>query len=626
MLVVAASTVLVLWPNVYLEYPRLSPLGPAPPDEGTILHWAKRSLAEVGHRDFFDFKGFGGLLPITLAFALDRPGVVAGRIGVIIAMGVVSTLSYAAVKLTTERRTAGVLAAASAGLLSFVTWPFAYQQHSFPIWSIGAAVLALLAQGRAHRYLAMAGALAAVGLWTDITQAAPATVGLGFAIGFAWALAGRPVWKAVGSFGLGWMAMQACWLGYYAARGALRALIDDMIVYPLVHYPKGNAIPFGYQREWWIGNVAAQPGWMPEAGRVIAEGAIVVVALGCVLALLPGAALVVLVVRQRFFERRLAPELAAWIGSVALAASNGAAAVPILLGVSRGDLAHIGFMVPCTAVSLLSVLLGTPRHRIPYADCARGVTVLCMSCVVAFALYFHVHAYVAMPKGARLGDLDRAMRNACQTQFIDMAANPKDNVVVLPGAGFNLLFAERRSTIPFTVLFYEPELAPPHQWALAASNIVERRPTFLLTDAIQFSRLVQAKPAIANAYFGQDGLYLRRDVRPGRRELGKHWDYRVTSPAGPVILIGKMEVLASPPGEPLQTNMIVNGVDNPVQGRFSGDTLVLLPPGQKLVARLSEDGRKLRGIAGNRGDCRMVVPSEGQTGSMGFEATLAAGP
>lgn len=626
MLLVAATTVLALWPNVYLDYPRLSPLGPAPPDEGTILHWAKRSLTEVGHRDFFDFKGFGGLLPIVIAFAVDRPGVVSARVGVIIALGVISALCYAAVKLGTRRRTAGILAAASAGLLSFPNWPFAYQQHSFPIWSIGAVVVALLAQGRAPRLLVIAGALAAVGWWTDLTQAVPSTVGLALAIAFAWGLSGRTVWKAVGAFALGFTALQACCVGYYAARGALRSLVDDMVVYPLVHYPKGNAIPFGNGREWWIGNVAAQPGFMPEAGRFICDGALVVVALGCALAVVAGGALVILLVRARLFKRPATPELAAWIGGIALAASNGAAAVPILLGVSRGDLAHVGFMVPCSAVSFFAVLLGTPRNRIPYADCARGVTVLVSSCVVTFAAYFHVHAFLAMPKGARVGDLDRAIRSNCQVKFVEMASDPKESVVVLPGAGFNLLYADRRSAIPFTALFYETETSPPEQWARAASSIAKERPPFLLADEFQFIKLVQTLPAIATTYYGEDGLYLRHTSNAKNVELGKRWSYRVTSPKGDLLLTGAMEILESAPGSPLQTHMFAYGATVPVQGRFSRGTLILLPPGQKVVARLSADGRTLRGIAGNRGDCRYVMPLESPSGTMGFEATRENAP
>lgn len=606
----AAVTFLVLWPYLYGQYPNQNPFYG---DEVTVAYVARRMLTEVPHRDFFDFKGFVGVLPQWAAFKLGPLSLTNARLAVFVWMSVASALAFIAAKLSTGRRMPGVLAALSPASISFALFPYAYQQHVAPLLAFAASAAALIAWKHTEvRWVSVAGACCALGLWASSVMFVPITFGMGLAVALSWRLAKKTALRATMAFGVGWLAVQLAIAAYFGAQGALGAVYQDMVEFPMLQYSGENRVAYADGAQYREAQVRGLPWDVRAASAGLGRANLAFVFLGCGLSLVTGLSLAFAWFRQEALQRPPPEWTSNLLGHLAPAAALGAASVPTLTGVMRPDIIHMGFSLPASALAGFCVLFAEYPFR--RARILRGAVGAAACLALSVSLYFHLSNVLRIPS-ASFGDLDERIANECQLDLMELAVPAGDTVVAMPGAG-PILLLDRKNASPINA-YFAGSATPPSHWERTARAIVEQEPALLLADRSQFEKISRLQPKISTMYQGAPGLYRRaRDLRDAAPLTGT-WKYSLRNADGKPMGSGQLYI-PKQAGKRLRVRMNFGGKTANVQGSLAGQQLVLLPPNQKLVATLSEDGSRLSGYGGNLWDCRVRVPW--RTGQFSFEA------
>jgi hypothetical protein len=611
-LLVGLTAFALLYPHVYADYATLWGRGVYAGDEGSTLGNATFMLDSVAHRDFFEFKGPGGLWPLTLAFAIDRRSVATGRLAIFLVLALAASITYLVAKLATANRVAAALAGLSLPLLAWPNWPFAYQQWSAAPYLALAALFALLAWERSvAAYLLWAGVACGIAFWSDMAQAVPSTVALGGAVGLAWAADRRSrLGSGLAFFALGFLACIVAVLGYFWLRGALGAAINEMFIFPFSGYREPNVIAYGAGKELRLQFWSKEPMLMRAAVRVLCELPIVLLPVVTGLGLVVGGMLVMTALASGLGSRPVPHARLMVLGRMAIPASLSAAAVPLLLGVSRKDLSHIAFIVPASVLALVCIVFahGHPPgrwHRA--AKVSRGVVLAALVGALGLSAYFHLTNCRETKSTFR--DIDDKVRNECQVAFLDSATDASDTVVVLPGGGFHYLLSSRKNGIPFSVMFRYRSHTPPSHWARAADALARKPASVLLASRDELQDLVDARPELAARYFGEPGVYLLDEHRPGPTlPLESTWQYEVIDRAGRPVRRGTLHLRNADGGARLEVVEPTAGTARKYPGRIDGNRIVLLPPDQKAAAELAANGGSMEGIIGTRIDCRARAP------------------
>jgi hypothetical protein len=537
-----------------------------------------------------------------------------------------SSITYLTVRISTATRVAPLLAALSLPLLAWPNWPYAYQQWSALPYLMAAPPLALLGWERDRPwYLFCAGLACGVAFWADITQSLPVTVALGGAIGLTWVADGRGAARALAHFASAFLACSAAALIYFWARGALAPLFDDMWVYPFTSYRDAATAWFRYAAgsELRIFFWTDRPPIMRAAVRLLCELPAALLPVATALALAAGSALAIAAVARRRGRMLARPSFVALV-RMAFPATLAAAAVPLLLGVSVRDLSHMAFAVPLCATALVCVLYASPRPQGRWgALLAVTRTIVGLGLVAALALSALFHMVNRWQPGRAFANADDTIRDDCHVAFLEHATAPEDTVVVLPAGGFHYLLSSRRSAIPFSILFRDRSASPWSQWSRAGRAMAAQPPSVVLATAAEFEDLTREHPELAGRYFGDDGAYLLDQRRPGPRlPPDSTWHFEIVDGGGRLLQAGTWRMINADAGPRLQV-LPPASPGAAFVGRIDADRVVLLPPGQKVAARLSPDGRLLEGTIGPRFDCRVMYP---RASPNRFVAWRAGGP
>jgi len=531
-LALAVATFVILLP--YLQ-PHLNSLRGEvglQPDEGTELYNAE--LLRRGwalYREAWDFKGPVSYAVWALGFVFCEATVKNGRIITMLVIGVWAGLAFLCGRAITRRVWPGVLLALFIPLCIWPNWPHAYNEYVAQCFLVGALLASLHAQRLPRLWLA-SGALASLAFWTSLAQGATGMLSLGLAAALlAWVTA-ADVRRVVKGYAIGVAAPSAVILLWLTSKGALRAGLHAIFVFPFTNYMQGNVTEYGFDREayltaWSIYDKMRVLAVQAISGATVHTPRIALAVAVVVATLLVDRALV------RRYTGRVKPGLdGGLLARAVLPASLVATAVPLFMGQGRSDLCHLGFIEgTCSlAIVVLAADFGRlqgagARAALKLGQALLAVGVAGLLCLAASFVWKNAHQ--KFPRE----DLDRATRY--DGDLIAARSRPSDRVYVLPAGGYTYLYAKRDMGIRFPVL--DPSPYYQGHWPAAANDVVQIRPRLLLVGSDVFGELVKRRPEIARMYFGQSGNYILDDRRPGPAlDAVTHWRLRDTQPNGVV--------------------------------------------------------------------------------------------
>lgn len=256
------------------------------PDEGIILQGTQRILhGQVLYRDFFSFFTPGSYYLLALLFRIFGSSMLVARTALAVYGGLLSAFTYLLARRVCSRW--GAMLAAYLVTVTSVPWRFlALHNWDSTLWACAAVYCAVRwmeaassspSPGRSGKgawswSLGMSSFAAFTVLFE---QSKGAGLVLGLALGFAiiLLLAGRGFrvsragWIAI-ALGFAWLFTVT--FGYFAAQHALSLLWADWL-WPLHHYSRVNAVPYGYQN------------WSDQTRRTMFGGGLLKSALSTVL-------------------------------------------------------------------------------------------------------------------------------------------------------------------------------------------------------------------------------------------------------------------------------------------------------------------------------------------------------
>ena len=562
-------------------------------DEGTVLYHAERiRQGEVLYRDFFDFQGLFGFLPFTIAFSIAPVSAETGRLTMFVLMAAWGSVTYLTVKAVTAKRWAAVLVALYFPLCVFPTWPYAYQHFIADLWITCAVLFAIYAERDAfERGWVVAGIFTALGLWTSLSEGGVAFASL-LASCIVLRYAGRRPWRIVLDFAAGFGGVTALYALYLASRGALRAAIHAVLVFPFTSYGENNKTEYGFD------GVRYVTAWL-NAGEF--EGGVVqrlvdmtmkVPKYGVVVSLLVALVLLDRVAYRRH-TRRVKRRGIPWpvLSACVLVASLGALAVPVWGNFTRSDIAHIGAVQQMSVLAL--TVLWAPiskenltrwRWRVVWGlQAIAGVYVL--SILYDTGKFHRANAAQVEPKS-----LTAAIRAHYNCPILEARTRPDDSVVVNYG-GWAHLVCGRKSAISFPHLMAGPYWD--EMWPVAAREIVARKPRVLMLTSNDFQRLTRHEPAIAALYIGMNGNYMLAEGRPGPPWTPAEWRYTSRGPAGTTVR-GHVSFYAGVGAPPFTAHF-----DDREESAFTyldGATVQIFANGATYILERDETGRSMTGF------------------------------
>jgi hypothetical protein len=512
-----ASVVAIVSPYVHQELPTLRAVDGRgwSPDEGTVLHNADRlRQGDVLYADYFDFKGPVGFLPFTLAFAFDRPSIAAGRTAMFFVLGLLAAVTYLAVRRSSERRWVGIAFAGWVPFVAWQCWPYAYQDLLGSTFVIGA--VALLDERDRRLTLAAAGGLLAFALWTTISHGAPALVAIAVAVGLRAWIGGtlRDAGRALGWLLAGAAAGSApIWI-WFALQGALDNLLWANFVFPFRHYMAPiNEVAYGFDAGGYVEAWQGENALDGVLAQLVGGAAVWLPRLALVSSGLTAIALIGLAAKRARDRRPLDGETASLLRRMAVPAALGAVALPVVAGLTRADLAHIGLVIPESAVALSALVIPLGASIRGAGIVHAGQRALAGATLVAALCggWFHVRQVLSpYPED----DPDREAREALELDRLERWTRPGDAIVSPIYGGYTFLLSRRKNASRFATLW---EDYAPYQWKVTADDIVARRPKVLRANAKHVKRLSKLRPEIARMYLGMGEIYVRRDLVRFRR-------------------------------------------------------------------------------------------------------------
>jgi hypothetical protein len=180
----------------------------------------------------------------------------------------------------------------------------------------------------------------------------------------------------------------------------------------------------------------------------------------------------------------------------------------VLLSATRSDVCHIAFvLVGCTMV-IVCAAAGLLRTRLKWAG-----AVLVAGLAVAPAGGAIVYGHALMKRPVPGTPIDEANRKELGISVLEARLSPGDRVVVAPYGGLQYLYTRHDNATSFCLLC-DSDYCRAH-WPIAARQILERLPPFMVMTSSIFARLAAQEPALSSRYFGYDGNYLLDRAEPG---------------------------------------------------------------------------------------------------------------
>jgi hypothetical protein len=193
----------------------------------------------------------------------------------------------------------------------------------------------------------------------------------------------------------------------------------------------------------------------------------------------------------------------------AIGASAAAVALPLVLGWTRRDLAHLGFVLPASSLALASLLVALPaltRFGRRLDATRRWALVVLATAAIGCGAWFHARRvssdFVRRP-------LDEHARQAFAIDKLDAWTQPGDEIFSPSAGGYVFLLSKRENATRYAALF--PGYAE-YQWRNAADAIVTRRPKLLRLSNTELGYLAEHRPEIKRDYVKRGAFHLRRDL------------------------------------------------------------------------------------------------------------------
>jgi hypothetical protein len=502
------------------------------PDEGTELYNAE--LLRRGwalYREAWDFKGPVSYAVWAFGFSFCDATVKNGRIITMLVIGIWAGLAFLCARAITLRYWPGVLLALFIPLCIWPNWPHAYNEYVAQCLLVGALLASLHAQHHPRLWL-VSGALASLAFWTSLAQGATGMLSLGLAATvLAWVSAGdaRRVMKG---YALGVAAPSAVILLWLASKGALRAGLHAIFVFPFTNYMEGNATEYGFDRPSYLTAWSIYDNTRVLAAHAISGATVHTPRIALCVAVVMAAVLLDRAFFRGYTGQPRRGEGSGLLARAVLPASLVATAMPPFLGQGRSDLCHLGFIEGTCSLALVVLVADfgaihatRARFALIFGQALLAVGASCLLYLAGFFVW--TNANQKFPRE----DLDSATRY--NGDLIAARSQPTDRVYVLPAGGYSYLYAKRDMGIRFPVL----DLSPYYDghWPAAANDVVELRPRLLLVGSDVFGELVKRRPEIAPMYFGYSGNYILDERRAGPAlDAVTHWRLRDTQPNGVV--------------------------------------------------------------------------------------------
>jgi hypothetical protein len=558
-------------------------------DEGTELYNAE--LLRRGwalYREAWDFKGPVSYAVWAFGFVFCEASVKNGRIITMVVIGIWAGLAFLCGRAITQRYWPGVLLALFIPLCIWPNWPYAYNEYVSQCLLVGALLASLHAQRRPRLWL-VSGALASLAFWTSLAQGAAGMLSLGFAATLLAWVTGGDVRRVAKGYALGVAAPCALILLWLAWKGALRAGLHAVFVFPFTNYMDGNATAYGFDRQTYLAAWSTFDKTRVLAAHAISGATVHTPRIALAVAVVMAALLLDRAFFRHYTGRVKREQDSGLLARAVLPASLVATALPPFMGQGRSDLCHLGFIEGTSSLALVVLVadfgrLETPRSRralrIGQALLALGAASLL--CLAGFFVW--KNAQQEFPRE----DLDSATRYSAD--LIAARTRPSDRVYVLPAGGYTYLYAKRDMGIRFPVLDLSPYYAG--HWRKAANDVINNRPRLLLVGSDLFGELVKRRPEIAPMYFGYGGNYILDERRPGPAlEAVTHWRLEEAQPNGlaktDTVTLTRAGSAAHYTASFPDAGTCLAALDEDRLSLFRGDT--------SYVGLLSADGRKLTG-------------------------------
>lgn len=579
-------------------------------DEGVVLHHALRlRQGEMLYRDFFDFQGFFSYLPFTLGFTVATPGATTGKTVMFVLMSLWGAVTYLTVKEVTHKRWAGVLVALYFPLCVWPTWPFAYQHFIGDLWATTAVLFAIHGEkSNLRRGWLVAGVFSALAMWTSLSEGLPAFLAL-FASCLFVRYARRDRWHLLGQYLSGALAFTAFYVLVLVARGALVAAYEAVLVFPFKHYGPGNRTAYAYDAAMFVAQWMARGPEQGRAAQLLVDMTMNAPKIGVVVS--SGvAALLAHRVLHRFYTGRPKHGIIPWdtFAPCVYVASLGSLAVPVWWGITRSDIAHIGFVQQMSVIAMTALWLpaSTLRRRwwsgrwrpLAAIQILSGIAVVVV--LLQAGTFFRTNV-----QNAKWKDIDEHIANDpahpdrhCET--LHARLEPDDRMVALSHGGYTHLTCKRRSAISIPHLLHNDPNYWGAMWPKAAREIAERRPRLLLVSPTDFEVLARYQPSLRSLYIGFNLNYMLAEGRPGPPlATGEEWWYAIHDEA-----TGRLEregalTFAKGPGTPMSSPYVAL-LDDAKDGVFTyldGNKVQIFEGSRIYVLERGEDGRTMTGRA-----------------------------
>jgi hypothetical protein len=376
---------------------------------------------------------------------------------------------------------------------------------------------------------------------------------------------------------------------WLTSKGALRAGLQAIFVFPFTHYMEGNATAYGFDRPSYLTAWSGYDNMRVLAAHAIAGATVHTPRIALAVAVVVAAALLDRAFFRGYTGRPRRGHGSGLLARAVLPASLVAAAVPLFLGQGRSDLCHLGFIEGTCSLAIVVLVadfgsIHATRARVPLVFGQALLAVGAVSLLYLAGFFVWKNAHQEFPRE----DLDSATRY--NGDLIAARTRPTDRVYVLPHGGYSYLYAKRDMGIRFPVL----DLSPYYDghWPAAANDVVEIRPRLLLVGGDVFGALVKRRPEIAPMYFGESGNYILDERRAGPAlEAVTHWRLHDTQPNGVVqtetVILNRAGSAAHYTANFPELSGCLTALDEDRLSLFRGST--------SYVGRLSADALQLTG-------------------------------
>jgi hypothetical protein len=482
-------------------------------DEGTELY--NSDLLRRGWRfyaDPWDFKGPIGYLVFALGYCFSSANVEHGRVTIMLVIALWSALAFLCGRAITGRNWPAILLGLFVPLCVWPNWPYAYNEYVSQCALTG-ALLAALHAGKRPRLWVLAGVGSSLAFWTSLGQGLPGALSLAVAaVLLAWG-SGPNAARVAKGYALGFALPSALITVWLVARGTFVAALRAIFVFPFTNYMAPiNETAYGVDRAVYVNAWLSRDHLRGVAVRVVTGATVHTPQIALGLAIVVAFWLLELTARRYYAgtATRLAHSGVAW--RLVLPAALVACAVPVILGATRSDICHLGFVEGTSSFAICAVLGDWPlpskrwlRVSVGLLQAALG---LAAAGVLAAAGFF---LWKSSRESFEHAKLDPPTRD--DGDFVAARTRPEDRVYMLPLGGYHYLSAQRDNAISYAVLDFDAYYKG--QWERAAGQVSVRRPRLMLIGSGYFDKLVSVRPELKAMYFGYSGNYILDARRPG---------------------------------------------------------------------------------------------------------------